>query len=41
MNLYVARNLIVDHRQDYNRDRLRWLSPRLYRLMSEARAFLR
>lgn len=41
MNLYVARNLIVEHRQDYNRDRLRWLSPKLYRFLSEARRAVR
>jgi hypothetical protein len=35
MNVHIARCLIVDHRQDYNRDRLPWLPSRLYRLWRE------
>jgi hypothetical protein len=37
MNVHIAKCLIVDHRQDYSRDRLPWLPARLYRLFREAR----
>ena len=36
MNVYTARALIIDHRLDYNRDRLPWLPSSLYRLFAEA-----
>ena len=37
MNVHIAKCLIVDHRQDYSRDRLRWLPSRLYRLFRDAK----
>jgi len=36
MNVQIARILLVQHRQDYNRDRLAWLPSRLYRSWREA-----
>ncbi|WP_305984154.1 hypothetical protein [Roseibium sp. MMSF_3544] len=36
MNVHVARILLVQHRQDYNRNRLAWLPARLYRSWREA-----
>lgn len=36
MTVHTARNLLVQHRQDYNRDRLAWLPARLYRSWREA-----
>ncbi|MFD1694936.1 hypothetical protein [Roseibium aestuarii] len=37
MNVFVARTLLVRHRQDFNRDRLPWLPGSLYRLLSEVK----
>ncbi|WP_420338392.1 hypothetical protein [Roseibium sp.] len=37
MIVQVAKTLLVNHRQDYNRDRLPWLPARLYRSLREAR----
>ncbi|WP_422376971.1 hypothetical protein [Roseibium sp.] len=37
MTVQIARMLLVDHRQDYNRDRLSWLPSRLYRSWREAK----
>ncbi len=37
MNVHIARTILVNHRQDFNRDRLPWLPQKLYRLFSEAR----
>ncbi|WP_349359994.1 hypothetical protein [Stappia sp.] len=37
MTLQNARSMLVQHRQDYNRDRLGWLPARLYRLFADAR----
>lgn len=37
MNVHIARAMLLDHRQDYNRDRLPWLPQTLYRFMSEAK----
>ncbi|GAA0773037.1 hypothetical protein [Roseibium denhamense] len=37
MIVQVARTFLVNHRQDYNRDRLPWLPSRLYRTLFEAR----
>lgn len=37
MTVYTARILLVQHRQDYNRDRLQWLPARLYRSWREAK----
>lgn len=36
MTVLTARILLVQHRQDYNRDRLPWLPSRLYRTWREA-----
>ena len=36
MTVQIARILLVQHRQDYNRDRLAWLPARLYRSWREA-----
>ncbi|WP_299816842.1 hypothetical protein [uncultured Roseibium sp.] len=36
MNVHTARYFLVQHRQDYNRDRLPWLPARLYRSFREA-----
>lgn len=36
MTVQIARMLLVQHRQDYNRDRLAWLPARLYRSLREA-----
>ncbi|MEP0233667.1 hypothetical protein [Roseibium sp.] len=35
MNVHTARTLLVNHRQDFNRDRLPWLPQKLYRFLSE------
>lgn len=35
MVLHTARCLLIQTRQDFNRDRLPWLPSRLYRLLSE------
>ncbi len=35
MNVHIAKCLIVDHRQDYSRDRLPWLPSKFYRLWQE------
>ncbi|MEJ8473848.1 hypothetical protein [Roseibium algae] len=37
MNVHVARAMLVNQRQDYNRDRLPWLPQRLYRFLSEVK----
>lgn len=36
MIVQVARSILIQHRQDYNRDRLPWLPSRLYRSWREA-----
>ncbi|POF28139.1 hypothetical protein CLV41_11773 [Roseibium marinum] len=36
MTVHTARLFLVQHRQDYNRDRLPWLPARLYRSFREA-----
>lgn len=36
MNVYTAKFILVQHRQDFNRDRLPWLPARLYRSFREA-----
>jgi|GEM_PF-1566124 len=36
MTVQIARIFLVQHRQDYNRDRLPWLPARLYRSWREA-----
>jgi hypothetical protein len=37
MNVQIARIFLIQHRQDYNRDRLAWLPARLYRSWWEAK----
>ena len=37
MNVHIARAMLVNHRQDYNRDRLPWLPGKLYRLLAEVK----
>ncbi len=37
MNVHIARTMLVNHRQDYNRDRLPWLPGKLYRFLSEVK----
>jgi len=37
MNVQVARAMLINQRQDFNRDRLPWLPARLYRTFREAR----
>ncbi|MHA7772045.1 hypothetical protein [Roseibium sp. M-1] len=37
MTVQIARIFLVQHRQDYNRDRLAWLPSRLYRSWREAK----
>lgn len=37
MIVQVAKTILINHRQDYNRDRLPWLPARLYRSFREAR----
>ncbi|MEE4011596.1 MULTISPECIES: hypothetical protein [Roseibium] len=36
MTVQIAKIMLVQHRQDYNRDRLAWLPSRLYRSWREA-----
>ena len=36
MNVHTARIFLVQHRQDYNGDRLAWLPSKLYRSWFEA-----
>lgn len=38
MHISVAKSMLLDHRQDYNRDRLPWLPQRLYRLFAETKS---
>lgn len=37
MNVHIARAMLVNHRQDYSRDRLPWLPGKLYRLLAEVK----
>ncbi|WP_420411512.1 hypothetical protein [Roseibium sp.] len=37
MIVQVAKTILINQRQDYNRDRLPWLPARLYRSFREAR----